>query len=158
MYTFFVVIVSLFAGALLCGLGVFFFVIYRALQRLTAVTETLFELFQPIMKRETLQQWIQTFKVMSAQGSEIIRAVSELSILVRQLNKWAFNQQQPSATPAGEAPEGASWGGAPSDAALEAEEMAKELEKVGIRIKPPTDDDGEETDVPDKTGMRGAEV
>lgn len=140
---FFVVVVSLFGGVALCGLAVFLYMFYRAIQRLTVVAEEVSKVIQPMAGRSLLPQMLKSFQSATVMSKEIVGGLAQITAVVNQFNKLFFAQngggKEPIAATAGaesrvDMTNQDSWFAAPTEPEQAHQEAVDEARKAGVPV------------------------
>jgi hypothetical protein len=154
MQIFLVVVVSVFGGICLAALAVFCYSFYNALQRLTSVTETVYNVLKPMADQKFLPDLMATMQKTSTVGAEITRALQNINRTAATFNRMMTATAQ---QPVAEVPETQYIGPesafiAPTEEELAIREQQEELRKQGIETAP------ENMQEPDLAMMNGANV
>ncbi len=164
MLIFFVVVVSVLGGVALCGLAVFFYFFYKAIQRLTAVTEDVQKLVQPMSGGNLLPDLLKAIQKQTALGKDGVLAMNQMAQVVSNLNRlFSASAGQPAvedpatatvAEPGIDVDNQTSWFKAPTEEEVAKREQVEEARKAGI----PVDEEAMPGGEPSLSGMVGSSV
>ena len=156
MLIFFVAVVSVIAGAVLLGLGVFFYVLLKAINRMSVATEAMAKILEPMMQGDQVSGALSTVRKMGGKIGEVVSALHAHMAVMREFNKMILAPEvhaQYEQKTAEQAPEPDSFYKAPTDEEMAAEEIKQQAREVGIEV-----DSDSITNIPDVSGMRGTSV
>ena len=144
MLIFFVVVVSVLGGVALCGLAVFFYFFYKAIQRLTAVTEDVQKLVQPMSGGNLLPDLLKAIQKQTALGKDGVLAMNQMAQVVSNLNRlFSASAGQPAVEgamaasaeePAIDVADQTSWFKAPTEEDMAKREQVDEARKAGVAV------------------------
>src|SRR5208283_625392 len=84
---FFVVVASLFAGAVLVGVGVFFYVLLKSVKHLSAKVEAFHAMLQPVMEGKTLINSVNTIQSLSKHFGTAVQALQNHTLVLHEFNR-----------------------------------------------------------------------